>query len=235
MEKDENSKLVAVKSNSQHSMSDSDKIPSPPTSQLMDRKTLYQRLLTVLASALALILVVWGIVALVKHFTKSDSYELEADKKFVRIASAKQSSTLEPSKPRDYSRVLQDVRNYCTDQGMMIIDGETPTGFEAIGFSMKLIITVEERKGEAFPDLVNRLVWKTAPFNDATPVKRTKMFVYEGLLDKEHPEYGYVYLRVFECGDYYVVIQGLGETANDDVIYEARATSSEIMRRFGIS
>ena len=235
MEKDEKGKIVAAKSSSQQTECDNDKLPSPLTSQLMDRKTLYQRLVAVLASALALTLVVWGIVALVKHSTKSDPYELEPDKKFVRIASAKQSGPTEPSKPRDYSRVLQDVRNYCTDQGMMIVDGETPTGFEAIGYSMRLVVTVEETRGESFPDLVDRLVWKTAPCNETVPVKRTKMFMYEGLLDKDHPEFGYVYLRLFECGDHYVFIQGLGTAAKDDVIYQARAVAAEIMRKLGIS
>lgn len=231
MEKnDSTSKTISTKPAEQH-VNEEEKLPTLPSTSLMDRKRMYQHIAAIVLSALALILVVWGIVKLVKPSESSCAGKNGFDK----IASLKESSAQETQAPKDYTRALQDVKIYCQDQGMMIVDGETPTGFEAIGYSMRLVVTVEETRGESFPDLVDRLVWKTAPCNETVPVKRTKMFMYEGLLDKDHPEFGYVYLRLFECGDHYVFIQGLGTAAKDDVIYQARAVAAEIMRKLGIS
>lgn len=201
----------------------------------VNKRKLYRIIAIGAAAVVVLVGLIIGICALVDHGKEDSDTTKDSNDNFDEVFERMTVSGSETVQEKDYTNELSSVKTFCTKRGMMIKEGKTPSGFEAIGTSMKLIVTVEEMGDENFLELIDRLIWSTAPMNDTVAEKSTKMFVYEGLMDKDHPEYGYVYFRVFQCGDHYIFIQGLGDNASDPVIVEARNVADGIMLRVGIS
>lgn len=123
---------------------------------------------------------------------------------------------------KDISFTVDDIKKFCTDNGLQIQTGETPAGFLAINDTMGLIITVEEHQGKTFDELVAQLVTSSAPLNSRAFDQSDNLLIYEGYLDKDQPSYGYCYLELLYGDKYYIFLQGLGDTPSSSEIAQMR-------------
>ncbi len=115
-----------------------------------------------------------------------------------------------------------EIKKFCTDNGLQIQQGQTGTGFLAINETMGVIVTVEEHQGKTFDELVNQLVVSSAPLNSRNFEMSDNLLIYEGYLDKDKPEYGYCYLELLYGDKYYIFLQGLGDTPSAADIAQMR-------------
>ena len=98
---------------------------------------------------------------------------------------------------------------------------------------MKLVVTLEELEVD-FSELIDTMVYGSAPLDKSRVTQSDDRFIYEGFLDGEHPEYGYIYLKVVKLEGYYIMIQGLGDSKTDPAIVDARNLSDEILTYLGV-
>ena len=115
-----------------------------------------------------------------------------------------------------------EIKKFCTDNGLQIQQGQTATGFLAINETMGMIVTVEEHQGKTFDELVNELVVSSAPLNSRNFEMSDNLLIYEGYLDKDQPDYGYCYLELLYGDKYYIFLQGLGDTPSAAEIAQMR-------------
>lgn len=242
MDQDEQVKMKAAEPAASETVDETDdKLTTLPQKSAMINRKLYKNVIMILVASVFLIAFFTLLSILVKHpkektSSKQEQQEQKAGMGFAHIVDVDLYGSKNAEEDnKDYTAIVRDMKNFCQNKGMMITKGETTSGFEAIGWSMKLVFSVEENHNEDFPALIDRLAWTTAPLNAADPVRKAKSFTYEGYLDKDHPEFGYVYLNIVQFGDYYVFVQGLGEDANDEVIPQAYAMAQYVRNKLGNS
>ena len=125
------------------------------------------------------------------------------------------------------------LKKLCQSHDLVISAGNTPSGFTALGGEMKLVITLEELEMD-FSELIDTMVYASAPLDKSRVTQTDDRFVYEGYLDSENPSYGYVYIKVVKLEGYYIMIQGLGDSKTDPVVVDARNISDEILAYLGV-
>ena len=147
-------------------------------------------------------------------------YEVSVN--YLTKSADKMANTLKKRKHKDIVFTADDIKKFCTDNGLQIQSGDTDTGFLAINDTMGVIITVEEHQGKTFDDLVTQLVTSSAPLNSRAFDVSDNFLIYEGYLDKDQPEYGYCYLELLYGEKYYIFLQGLGDTPSAADIAQMR-------------
>ena len=135
---------------------------------------------------------------------------------------------------KDVHFTAQEIRDFCTENGLMITDGTTASGFLAFNDTMKVIVTVERLQAKTFDILAEELVFSSAPLNSREMMTSDNYLKYEGYLDKDQPELGYCVLELI-CGDEYLIfVQGLGETAADPEIAQTLVLGARLDRKIGL-
>ena len=132
-----------------------------------------------------------------------------------------------------YNVDILGLKKLCQNHDLVISAGNTPSGFTALGGEMKLVITLEELEMD-FSELIDTMIYASAPLDKSRVTQTDDRFVYEGFQDSEHPEYGYVYIKVVKLEGYYIMIQGLGDSKTDPVVVDARNISDEILTYLGV-
>ena len=123
---------------------------------------------------------------------------------------------------KDIAFTPAEIKSFCTENGLMISEGQTAEGFLAYNDTMKMIITVEENQGKSFDELVDQLIVSSAPLNSRAFEMSDNLLIYEGYLDKDQPQYGFCYLELLYGEKYYIFIQGLGQEPADAEIGQIR-------------
>ncbi|MBP5416216.1 MAG: hypothetical protein J6Y58_01695 [Clostridiales bacterium] len=152
----------------------------------------------------------------------SEGSSSEVSVNYLTKSADKMANTLKKRKHKDIVFTADDIKKFCTDNGLQIQSGDTDTGFLAINDTMGVIITVEEHQGKTFDDLVAQLVTSSAPLNSRAFDVSDNFLIYEGYLDKDQPEYGYCYLELLYGEKYYIFLQGLGDTPSAADIAQMR-------------
>ena len=132
-----------------------------------------------------------------------------------------------------YNVDILGLKKLCQNHDLVVTAGNTPSGFTAISGDMKLVITLEELEMD-FSELIDTMVYESAPIDKSRVTQTEDRFIYEGYLDSEHPEFGYVYIKVVKLEGYYIMIQGLGDSKTDQVVVDARNISDEILTFLGV-
>lgn len=152
----------------------------------------------------------------------SDDQSSEPRANYISKSAEKISKSAKRRQHKDIIFTVDEIKEFCKENGLQIQNGQTSTGFLAINETMGMIVTVEELQGKTFDELVNDLVVSSAPLNSKAFEMSDNMLLYEGYLDKDQPSYGYCYLELL-CGDkYYIFLQGLGDTPSSADIAQMR-------------
>ena len=134
----------------------------------------------------------------------------------------------------DIQFAFPQIRTFCTDNGLTVMNLDTAYSFMAYNDTMRTIITVEKLNGKTFEDLVSELILSSAPLNSHGFIESDNYLVYEGYLDKDQPELGFCYLELICSDDGYIFIQGLGEKPSDPDIAQVRLMAYHLEELVGI-
>lgn len=182
-------------------------------------RTAFVILITIVV--VCIVAAVGGYFAGKARYSGSDS-ESGNQKNYLAVTAEKMSKSSKNRRPhKDISFTPDQIRKFCEDNELFIMDGSTTSSFMGFNSTMKVLVTVEETGGKTFDMLVEELITSSAPLNSREMTMSDNYIKYEGWLDVDHPEYGYCVLELIVGDNYYIFLQGLGDKADDPAITQA--------------